>query len=411
MAISLAESLHLGILDILMRKVRSAVTIIGIVLGVMCIMVVLAIVNGMNKSTMAWMSERGGLNKVEVRQNWNYDFSKGGDASFSLKEIRYIRSMVPEATAFNASVPLQESELQNGSIGYVSRVLGVYPDMVKSEDWAIGSGRFINDLDIENNNNVIVLGSTTAQELFSSRDPLGKYLALKGQKLMVVGVLERKYLKAQGGGSAFGDNGLEYLNKQAFIPLSTLLSKIEPGQKIGNLEIMASSPEQAKVLSKKLDNIILNLKQGKQLFSVDSAQAQMEQMKQNTMIFSAIFILIAVISLLVGGIVIMNIMLASIKERTREIGVRIAVGARSRDIFIQFLVQTLLITSLGGVIGILLGYGILDLVAAFLNLEVAASLQMIWMALAVSMSVGLLFGIMPAVRASKLDPIEALREE
>jgi len=228
---------------------------------------------------------------------------------------------------------------------------------------------------------------------------------------MVIGVLTPKYLANQGNSGAFGDNALEYMNRRSYIPISTLLSKIEPSQKIGSIEIKAQSPETARELRQKLDNIILNLKQGRQLFNVSSAQEEMETMKKNMIVFTAIFFLIGVISLLVGGIVIMNIMLASVKERTREIGVRIAIGARSRDIFIQFLVQTVLITSLGGLLGILLGYAILDLVSNYLNLQLLASVQMIWTALLVSVGVGLLFGIMPALRASKLDPVEALREE
>jgi putative ABC transport system permease protein len=410
-AISLAESLQVGISDIMTRKVRSIVTIIGIILGVMSIMVVLAIVNGMNKSTLDWMSERGGLTKIEVHRNWGYDFSKGGDPSFSLREISQIRELVPEASAFNPQTQLQPQEMQFSDDGYVCSMLGVYPDMVKSEDWAVDKGRFITDVDITEHNNVVVLGSTTCKELFSSRSPLGQYVTFSGQKLLVIGVMTSKYLKNQGGGSAFGDNALEYMNQRAFVPLSTLISKIDPTQKVNSLDLKADTPEKAKVLRQKVENIILNLKQGKHLFEVSSAQEQMDQMKQNSMIFSAVFILIAVISLLVGGIVIMNIMLASVKERTREIGVRIAIGARRRDIFLQFLVQTVLITGLGGVLGIVLGYGILGGVGKYLQMKVIASVSMVWVALFVSISVGLLFGIMPAVRASKLDPVEALRDE
>lgn len=411
MAISLAESLQVGLADILMRKVRSVVTIIGIILGVMSIMVVLAIVNGMNKSTLEWMGQRGGLTKIEVRQNWSYDFSKGGMASFSLREINQIRALVPEAAAFNPQTQLQPTEMLNGERGYVCSLLGVYPDMVKVDDWPVKSGRFINSLDIDNHNNVVVLASTTATELFSSRDPLGSYVSYGGLRLLVVGVMEAKFLQNQGGASSFGDNALEYMNQRAFVPLSTLLSKIDPTQKINGFDLQADTPEDAKTLRKKVENIVLNLKQGKKIFSVESAQEQLEQMRKSTRIFTTIFFLIAVISLLVGGIVIMNIMLASIKERTREIGVRIAIGARQRDVFLQFLVQTVLITALGGVLGIILGYAILGGVGKYLQLQVLASAQMIWVALAVSIGVGLLFGVMPAVRASKLNPVEALREE
>ncbi|MEJ1730025.1 FtsX-like permease family protein, partial [Escherichia coli] len=141
------------------------------------------------------------------------------------------------------------------------------------------------------------------------------------------------------------------------------------------------------------------------------AQEDMMQMEQNAKIFSMIFVMISVISLLVGGIVIMNIMLASIKERTREIGVRIAVGARRFDIFIQFLVQTVLVTGLGGVLGIVLGCAILDLVGKYLKMPMVANPSMIMTALLVSVGVGLVFGIAPAIKAGNLDPVVALREE
>ncbi|MDP3114950.1 MAG: ABC transporter permease [Candidatus Cloacimonadaceae bacterium] len=411
MAIQLRESISIGLADIMTRKVRSAVTVIGIILGVMCIMVVLAIVNGMNQSTLSWMSERGGLNKIEVNRNWSYDFSRGGDASFDLREINYIRSQIPSAEAFNPQVQLRDGVVLRGDLSYQGSVIGVMPDMMIVEDWQVDKGRFFSNVDMDLHNNVIVLGSTMNRELFGSRNSLGEYVVLKKQKLMVVGVLDEKYWQNQGGSGAFGDNALEYLNRRAFVPISTMLSKLSPGERISSIEIKASSPDAAKELRQKLEGIILNLKGGKRLFTVSSAQEELDQMKQNTMIFSAVFILIAVISLLVGGIVIMNIMLASIKERTREIGVRIAVGARSFDVFVQFLVQTVLITGLGGVLGVILGLGILGAVGDYLNIKVAASVSMIFVALIVSVGVGLGFGIMPAYRASRLDPVVALREE
>ncbi len=227
---------------------------------------------------------------------------------------------------------------------------------------------------------------------------------------MVIGVLNPKYWKNQGS-ETFGGNALEYMNRRAFIPLSTLLSKIDPTQKVSSIEIKTKNSYGVKELRKQVEAIVLNLKAGKRLFQVSSAQEEMQQMQANMKIFGAIFTLIAVISLLVGGIVIMNIMLASVRERTREIGVRMAIGARGWDILLQFLVQTVLITSLGGVLGILFGWSILGLVGDFLKMTVKASTNMIWVALMVSIGVGLLFGIAPAYRASRLDPVTALREE
>lgn len=410
MAISIAESLHIGLSDISTRKVRTIVTVAGIVLGVMCIMVVLAIVNSMNANTLDWMQQRGGLNKIEIRQNWQYDFSRGGEASFTMREVDYLRTQIKDIDAFNPQVQIRRNTLQYGELIFEGRVTGVYPDMQKVEDWPLEKGRFINLRDVTSHENVIVLGSTVAQELFLGRDPLGRYLTLNGHKLMVIGVLKTKYWKKEGS-ETFGANFLEYMNRSAYVPLSTALSKLDPGQKVSSIEIKTLDSNQAKELRQAIEAIVLNLKAGKRLFRVSSAKEEMEMMQTSMMIFSSIFLLIAVISLLVGGIVIMNIMLASIKERTREIGVRMAIGARGFDIMLQFLVQTMLITSLGGVIGILLGWSVLGLVGDFLQIPLAAAPNMVWVALLVSIGVGLIFGLAPAYRASRLDPVIALREE
>ncbi len=409
MAISLRESVEIGLADILTRKIRAAVTVLGIVLGVMSIMVVLAIINGMNKSTMQWMEERGGLNKIEVHHNWEMDYRQWRLASFSFNELALIRSLIPEAKAFSPVVSANRFPLQKGEIRYETSIKGVYPDMTIIDEWNVQKGRFINYFDVNNYHNVIVLGSTAATELFGNKDPLGEYVVLQNNVLKVIGIMETKYLKMQGGWG--GDNALEYMNRQAFVPLTTMFRKTTLDQTISQLEIKANSPEEAIELRKKVQNIILNLKQGKKLFEVSSAKEQMDEMQKNGKIFTTIFVLIAVVSLLVGGIVIMNIMLASVRERTREIGVRLAIGARRVDIFIQFMVQTLLITTLGGVVGILLGYGILNMVGKYLGMELVASLSMIYAAILVSVGVGLLFGIMPAVRAGNLDPVIALRNE
>ncbi len=412
MAISLLESVQVGLADIKMRKLRSAVTVIGIVLGVMSIMVVLSIVNGMNTATLAWMNERGGLTRIVISRNWMYDQRKGGQDHFTLNEIKLIRDMIPEAQAFNPSIQQWGMDVRRGDISYNTEVLGVMPDMAVVEEWDVQKGRFIANLDVDWNNNVIVLGSTATRELFAHRDPLGEYVSIDDQQFMVIGVLSEKVNRRRGAGKAIaGENALEYLNRRTFVPLSTMMRKVSSEQKINRIEVKAASTEGAQDLRQKLDNIILNLRAGRPVFAVTSAKEQLDTMRRNSMIFTAIFVLIAVVSLFVGGIVIMNIMLASVKERTREIGVRIAVGARRMDIFTQFVVQTILITLSGGVLGIIMGYAMLDLVSNYLDVTVIASTGMIWTAIMVSAGVGLLFGITPALRAANLDPVKALREE
>ncbi len=410
MAISLTESVQIGVNDIMTRKVRSLITIFGIVLGVMCIMVVLAIINGMNKSTLTWMQERGGTNKVEVQRNWDYDFRQGGYAALTLAEINQIRGELPEALAIGPTIASWNTTLQYKGFSYTDQVIGVLPDHQQMESWYPEKGRFFNEIDLRENANVIVLGRSVARDLFKNEDPLGRSVMLKDQMMTVIGIMKEKVWENPGGG-AFGGNALEYMNRQSFVPLSTMMNKIDAGSLIRSIQILAKSPEDALAIQKKLGPILLRIKNGRPVFRVSSAQETMQQMEQNSKIFSMIFIMIGTISLLVGGIVIMNIMLASIKERTREIGVRLAIGARRTDIFVQFMVQTVLITGLGGVFGIILGYSILDLVSGYLGMPMLAGAQMILVSLLVSVGVGLIFGIAPAVKASNLDPVIALRDE
>lgn len=410
MAISLAESVHIGLIDVSTRKVRTAVTIFGIVLGVMSIMVVLSIVNGMNEVTLDWMQQRGGLNKIQISLNWDYDFSRGGEATLSMREVDYLRSQLDDVEAFNPQVQAWGSILQFRDQDFEASAFGVYPDLQKVEDWELEKGRFINLEDIHNHNNVIVLGSTVAERLFANRNPLGQYVTLNKQQLMVIGVLKSKYWQKQGEG-AFSGNVLEYMNRQVFIPLSTMIAKVNPNLEVSSVEIKVLPGKDISKVRRQAEDLVLNIKRGKRLFRVSSAQEEMETMKRSMVIFSVIFFLIAMISLLVGGIVITNIMLASVKERTREIGVRIAVGARGKDILVQFLVQTILITTLGGVLGVFAGLSIINVVGDFLGITVKAAPNMIWVALLVSLSTGLIFGIGPAYKASKLDPVKALMED
>ncbi|HPM02819.1 MAG TPA: FtsX-like permease family protein, partial [Candidatus Cloacimonadota bacterium] len=173
----------------------------------------------------------------------------------------------------------------------------------------------------------------------------------------------------------------------------------------------AKSPEEAIVLKEKLEDIIFNLRRGQAIFNVESAQEEAEKMQESAAMFKIIFFFISSISLLVGGIVIMNIMLASVQERTREIGIRLAVGARRFDIFLQFLIQSVVITFIGGVIGVITGVSIVKYVGKFLNVSTMVDMSMIYIALLVSVGVGLIFGIFPSLRASNLNPVDALRYE
>ena len=408
MAISLKENITVGFSDFWSRKVRSIITVMGIVLGTMSIIVVLALVKGINNQTMKWMLERGGLSKITVSRNWQYDKPDHVRNYFTWKELELIRSLIPEAKYFN---PQQRHWVRHSyeDKDYRTSIRGVLPDFSKIEEWDVHEGRFISTFDIEQSNDVIVIGTKVKEELFGNKKAVGKVITVNDRRLKVVGVMAFRYMKNSG---AIGnDNAFSYLNRRTFVPLTSMIHKGSGKDNIYSFTLKAQDAESAPALREKLSNIILNLRRGLPVFEVESAKEEAEEMAKNQKVFQMIFYIISVISLLVGAIVIANIMLATIQERTREIGIRLTVGARRRDIFIQFLVQTILVTTIGGILGIVVGLSLLDIVSNFIGIELIAGIAMIFVALMVSAGVGFVSGIIPAIIASKLDPVEALRYE
>ncbi|MCF7911736.1 MAG: ABC transporter permease [Candidatus Cloacimonetes bacterium] len=408
MAISLKESIQVGLSDFWSRKIRSLVTVLGIVLGTMSVIVVLAMVNGINQQTLSWMMERGGLAKITVHRNWEYDGDGNERDYFTLKELFHIRELLPEAQFFNPETN-DWGRITYKDKFYRNRVQGVVPDYQYIEEWTADRGRFISEFDIDQNNDVIVIGSTIKNELFANNDPIGEFVTFNNRRLKVIGVMKHRYLKNNF--NVGNDNSLDYLNRRSFVPISTMVNKITGKDVINSLTLKAKSPEAAPDLADKLENILLNIRHGENIFNIESAQEEAQEIERNAQTFRMVFFLISIISLLVAGIVIINIMLATIQERTREIGIRLAVGARRFDLFIQFLVQTILVTFIGGVIGVATGFSILNIVSRYLEFQLIAYPGMVIAAIAVSVGVGFLSGIIPAIKAANLNPVTALRYE
>ncbi len=410
MAISFRETVISGFADFWSRKLRSFITIFGIILGTMSIIVILSIVKGVKETTEAWMKERGGLKKVSIEQNHDYDNKDNLRDYFTLKEVLFIKSLIPEIKDFNPIIrDFGKSQYIENTI--TGSLMGVFPDYQNVEEWTVDKGRFISYFDMNQANDIAVIGTKVQEELFGNINPLGKYITVSGRRLEIVGIMKHRYMKAEGGNIMQGDNALSWMNEMIFIPLPTMIHKLQREDKIDRIDLKARSEKETTELRLKLENIVLNLRGGKAVFSVESAKEELEQMNQNSLMFQVIFMFISTISLLVGGIVIMNIMLASIQERTREIGVRLAVGARRIDIFMQFLVQTLVITFLGGLFGVITGFSLLSLVGGFLQVKMVADISMVMISLLICCGVGLIFGIGPAIQASNLDPVKALRYE
>lgn len=407
MAISIRENISAGLSDFWSRKVRSFIVILGIILGTMSIVVVTSIINGINKKTMAWLTERGGLTKITIERNWENEGIEQERRYFNLKEFNELSALIPEAKYISPTMRQYVSfSFKQESARFP--VFGATQDYTGIEEWNLDSGRFINEYDLKQNNDVVVIGSTIKEELFGSKNPIGEIITVYSRRMRVIGVMEHRFMKGDG---IMQDNALSYLNRRAFVPLSTMINKGTGEDKIFNITIKANDVESAPILGEKLENIVLNMRHGKPVFRVRTASEEADSMKKNSGIFQLVFTLISAISLFVGAIVISNIMLATIKERTREIGIRIAIGARRRDIFFQFLVQTVLVSLIGGVFGLIVGLSILDLASKFLEMELFATTSTIVLAIFSSAFVGLLAGVIPAIIASRLDPIKALRYE
>lgn len=413
MAISPLENLREAGRDFWQRRTRSLITIIGVILGTMSVMVVLAITQGINKMTQQWMNERGGTRKLSVHSDWENDTAKGR-RHLSMEEFNHIRSLFPDVHTFNPTV----TGYYTVTYGNNEKRLGidaVLPDYCRVEEWYPDKGRFINDYDVEQYNQVLVLGSKVATHLFGNEDPLGKTVSLTDTdgyrgRFTVIGVMKKRYMKNNEGNFGNGDNMLDYMNDFVFCPLGTAIKKMNSENGIRGFDLKADSEEQVPGLKARLQTALTNIRHGEKVFKVDTALEDAEKQASDSRIFTVVFTMISAISLMVGGIVIMNIMLATVQERRREIGVRLTVGARRSDIFWEFLAQTVVTTLLGGAIGVGIGFSMLEAVGRYLGTPMEAGGRMALVGLLVAGITGVVFGMLPAWRAARLNPVDVLHE-
>ncbi len=408
MALSIKENIVVGFSDFWSRKLRSFITIFGIILGTMSIIVVLSLVNGMNKQTLKWMIERGGFTKLTIRSNWRYDNKKHLREYLTLKEIEEIVKKVKEIKYFSPEKRTL-TRFQYKDSSDLFSLAGVMPQYLQIYDWEVAQGRFLNDYDVKNKSKVIVIGTKAKENLFGNENPIGKYITVRKKKFKVIGIMKRKFYQNPNSGN--GGNMLEYMNEWTFIPLTTFLNRIENSDKFTKVELKAANIKDAETAAKKLERLLKEIRRNEPVFWVWSMEENKKRFEKNSAVFRIIFYIISAISMLIGGIVIMNILLSTIRERTREIGVRIAVGAKRLDIFMQFLIQTVLITFIGGVIGVSLALLFLKQIAKIMGFTLIPNIQTVVVALIVSVGVGLIFGVLPSIKASKLNPVDALRYE
>jgi len=389
------------------NKLRSGLTILGIIIGVGAVICVVAIGEGASASVeraitnlganLIWV-EAGGVNRAGVRTG------TGGTRTLLLSDYDAIREQIPLVTNVT---PQADTRVQvvYGNQNWNTPVRGVGPEYVTLKNWNVVRGGMYTEIDVARANNVCVLGQTVVDQLFGQSDPIGETIRVNNEPCTVTGVLEGK------GRSAVGQDQ----DDQFLMPYTTVMKKIK-GQ--WWLDDILMSGVSAAVVDQAEQDINGLLRQRHHIqpgadddFNLRHPTDIAEAVKQSTQTMEALLAAIASVSLLVGGIGIMNIMLVSVTERTREIGLRLAVGARGRDVLRQFLMEAVLLSLVGGAIGIAIGtFGAYRIADAF-QWPTRVSTGAVGIAFGFSAIIGIFFGYYPARQAARLDPIDALRFE
>ncbi|MFY7804851.1 MAG: ABC transporter permease, partial [Limnoraphis robusta] len=390
---------------LLANKMRSSLTMLGIIIGNASVIGMIGIGEGAQSFVNDQVNSLGpnvlfiipGSPEAQSRPVYPPQTLVLADAEAIAEQVPSVEEVAPS---------LNGSELityrgKNAS----ASLIGATPEYLSVRSFDVARGRFISDLDLKRNEQIVALGSEIAEQLFGNEDPLGKQVRLKDTSLQVVGIMQPK-------GSTFGSN--EDMN--AFVPITTMANRIvgetSPyGTQVTFISVSVKDQDSMKAAQFQIENL-LRLRHkitDEDDFTVRNQKDLMNTLGQITGALTLVLAATAAISLFVGGIGIMNIMLVSVTERTQEIGLRKAIGASQQDILAQFIIEAVILSAAGGLLGTVIGVGGVFLVAAVTPLSAGVSPVAITIAVSVSGGIGLFFGVIPARRAAKLDPIVALR--
>lgn len=385
------QSFKLALKSILGSKFRSFLTMLGIIIGVAAVIVLVSIVDGFSKD-MASSFESLGTNLISVNIK-----GRGGDTKLSVDDIMEWADENSDVISYVSPTINVSATIKSGSTNLTSTVHGISEYYNKIKNYDIESGRFIEYVDIEKRQKVCVIGKYISNELFPTKSPIGENIKINGDKYTVVGVLTMKQNAEEGG----SDDLL-------MIPYTTA-SRLSRMARVSNYSFSSESKDNVDEAKTRIENYLLSVFGSDNYYSVYNQADSLEQVNELSSKLTLILVGIAGISLLVGGIGIMNIMLVSVTERTKEIGIRKSLGGKRRDILLQFVIEAATTSALGGIIGIFLGWLASYFTGKLFDLTVVMSLPAIVIAFSVSVGIGIIFGYFPASKASKLNPIDALR--
>tara|TARA_Y100000588_G_scaffold54261_1_gene51462 strand:- start:847 stop:2055 length:1209 start_codon:yes stop_codon:yes gene_type:complete len=394
----------MAIRSLISHKLRTFLTALGIIIGVASVISMISIGEGARKQTLNTISKFGtNIITIKPGNKKSRHVSTGKVDTLTLKDATFIEQNIPLITGVAAQV-YRSAQLKFGNKNTNTTVRGTGKNYRRLANFEMRKGRYFNQQEINVAKRVCILGATVVKNLFAEANPLGETIKVDGKNFMVIGMTEPK------GALSWFDP-----DDQIFIPVTTAQRRVFGMNHIQSIDVQASKIENLEHIKEDITQVLRirhNIADGKENdFYVQNSSQWLNSWGDAAKTFTYLLGGIAAISLMVGGIGIMNIMLVSVTERTREIGIRKAIGAKKKEILEQFLIESVLISFLGGGAGVLLGMGISEIVSDIGEWETIVSTQSILLAFGFSVGIGIFFGFYPANKAANMNPIEALRYE